>query len=115
MIRRPPRSTLFPYTTLFRSGEPGPAESRGHDPRSAEDPGADRDPHDHREPVAEAERALEIGHASGGGNVHRKRKGRSRLRPSRLSTSGSLPSAGGPPPPPPPPPRAPPPAPPPPP
>src|SRR2546422_6151269 len=26
MIRRPPRSTLFPYTTLFRS--PLPAESR---------------------------------------------------------------------------------------
>src|SRR3989442_9634962 len=26
MIRRPPRSTLFPYTTLFRSG------SRGHEP-----------------------------------------------------------------------------------
>src|SRR2546430_12788844 len=26
MIRRPPRSTLFPYTTLFRSeGEPGDA------------------------------------------------------------------------------------------
>src|SRR5256885_7141226 len=28
MIRRPPRSTLFPYTTLFRSltdGPPGPA------------------------------------------------------------------------------------------
>src|SRR5256885_11245716 len=24
MIRRPPRSTLFPYTTLFRSGFPGP-------------------------------------------------------------------------------------------
>src|SRR2546422_6635095 len=23
MIRRPPRSTLFPYTTLFRSGEDG--------------------------------------------------------------------------------------------
>src|SRR3712207_8342505 len=23
MIRPPPRSTLFPYTTLFRSGEPG--------------------------------------------------------------------------------------------
>src|SRR2546430_11970583 len=30
MIRRPPRSTLFPYTTLFRSiGSPtAPAESR---------------------------------------------------------------------------------------
>src|SRR5260221_5258548 len=30
MIRRPPRSTLFPYTTLFRSGqrdlEPQPAD-----------------------------------------------------------------------------------------
>src|SRR3712207_7335256 len=24
MIRRPPRSTLFPYTTLFRSGVRGP-------------------------------------------------------------------------------------------
>src|SRR5438876_4815960 len=24
MIRRPPRSTLFPYTTLFRSRSPGP-------------------------------------------------------------------------------------------
>src|SRR2546427_5484545 len=31
MIRRPPRSTLFPYTTLFRSGsdpEPGPDAAR---------------------------------------------------------------------------------------
>src|SRR5256885_4631565 len=28
MIRRPPRSTLFPYTTLFRSGDSGcPARS----------------------------------------------------------------------------------------
>src|SRR5256885_13093732 len=26
MIRRPPRSTLFPYTTLFRSGTLFPAE-----------------------------------------------------------------------------------------
>src|SRR2546430_6365024 len=25
MIRRPPRSTLFPYTTLFRSHEPSPS------------------------------------------------------------------------------------------
>src|SRR2546429_3605863 len=24
MIRRPPRSTLFPYTTLFRSNQPEP-------------------------------------------------------------------------------------------
>src|SRR5258708_23941812 len=27
MIRRPPRSTLFPYTTLFRSHSPGSAGS----------------------------------------------------------------------------------------
>src|ERR1039458_10520189 len=43
MIRRPPRSTLFPYTTLFRSGLPprrgprraGPRRSP-RDPRSEE-------------------------------------------------------------------------------
>src|SRR5256885_12333429 len=28
MIRRPPRSTLFPYTTLFRSGERGRWDGR---------------------------------------------------------------------------------------
>src|SRR3712207_8205521 len=27
MIRRPPRSTLFPYTTLFRSSPPDPRSS----------------------------------------------------------------------------------------
>src|SRR3712207_7053068 len=27
MIRRPPRSTLFPYTTLFRSGFPNAGKS----------------------------------------------------------------------------------------
>src|SRR3712207_8794594 len=29
MIRRPPRSTLFPYTTLFRSQAPFAAQDRG--------------------------------------------------------------------------------------
>src|SRR2546422_9744184 len=29
MIRRPPRSTLFPYTTLFRSTHPNPENRRG--------------------------------------------------------------------------------------
>src|SRR2546430_10432027 len=28
MIRRPPRSTLFPYTTLFRSGDAGAKEQQ---------------------------------------------------------------------------------------
>src|SRR5438552_11800918 len=45
MIRRPPRSTLFPYTTLFRSLSPGqprggadrrPRVSHGLRPRSEE-------------------------------------------------------------------------------
>src|SRR3712207_8103885 len=37
MIRRPPRSTLFPYTTLFRSGD-------GVGDRREADTGLDRDP-----------------------------------------------------------------------
>src|SRR3989441_8297420 len=32
MIRRPPRSTLFPYTTLFRSLPPEPASEIGDAP-----------------------------------------------------------------------------------
>src|SRR6266516_7190766 len=37
MIRRPPRSTLFPYTTLFRSpgASPAPPGSSGWPPPSA--------------------------------------------------------------------------------
>src|SRR3712207_8610517 len=35
MIRRPPRSTLFPYTTLFRSAAPGAAGDGGTDERAA--------------------------------------------------------------------------------
>src|SRR2546422_1821485 len=39
MIRRPPRSTLFPYTTLFRSeaGAPQAAPQAGSDRRAAQD------------------------------------------------------------------------------
>src|SRR3712207_8749862 len=32
MMRRPPRSTLFPYTTLFRSGRTGCARTGGPPP-----------------------------------------------------------------------------------
>src|SRR3712207_8761659 len=38
MIRRPPRSTLFPYTTLFRSGAQQGAPC-GFGPRRKERPG----------------------------------------------------------------------------
>src|SRR2546430_13590411 len=33
MIRRPPRSTLFPYTTLFRSHAPQPTDRPPHHER----------------------------------------------------------------------------------
>src|SRR2546427_976123 len=38
MIRRPPRSTLFPYTTLFRS--PAAPAARSHAPRGRATPAA---------------------------------------------------------------------------
>src|SRR5256885_7271514 len=37
MIRRPPRSTLFPYTTLFRSFEVGTVFRKGSGPRPEEE------------------------------------------------------------------------------
>src|SRR5689334_24882071 len=47
MIRRPPRSTLFPYTTLFRSVQRARSDrhrpDRGADAR-AEEPVHDREP-----------------------------------------------------------------------
>src|SRR6266576_6358072 len=36
MIRRPPRSTLFPYTTLFRSAPPPGSGRSATRPRTAE-------------------------------------------------------------------------------
>src|SRR2546427_6057249 len=46
MIRRPPRSTLFPYTTLFRSHRP-PARRPPAHPGSRRGPAAPR----HRDPA----------------------------------------------------------------
>src|SRR3712207_7991675 len=42
MIRRPPRSTLFPYTTLFRSRRPQPVrrDLRDHERRRDDGPRA---------------------------------------------------------------------------
>src|SRR2546430_7425876 len=43
MIRRPPRSTLFPYTTLFRSPwAPGPALQAAPPPTGAAAPARER-------------------------------------------------------------------------
>src|SRR3712207_8949525 len=49
MIRRPPRSTLFPYTTLFRSAQERGQEPRAHERGLAAARGAD-DGHEARGP-----------------------------------------------------------------
>src|SRR5215218_5544979 len=41
MIRRPPRSTLFPYTTLFRPARPGARPARRVGPRPPREAGGD--------------------------------------------------------------------------
>src|SRR5215204_2892252 len=46
MIRRPPRSTLFPYTTLFRSALPTEEKGLGALPDREGDPPPDRPRHD---------------------------------------------------------------------
>src|SRR3712207_7969001 len=43
MIRRPPRSTLFPYTTLFRSAEDEESSDRAERPDEPASAGADCD------------------------------------------------------------------------
>src|SRR3712207_8952784 len=52
MIRRPPRSTLFPYTTLFRSPTLAPATAAEPETPQEEvgdqDRRADQDAHEHR-------------------------------------------------------------------
>src|SRR2546430_8208946 len=56
MIRRPPRSTLFPYTTLFRSVEDQIAAPGGRDPVEDLHAGRHGDHHrrEHEEDVEEA-------------------------------------------------------------
>src|SRR5438105_8822567 len=43
MIRRPPRSTLFPYTTLFRSGEDASGRQAAARPRTTAGPARNPD------------------------------------------------------------------------
>src|SRR3712207_6951011 len=67
MIRRPPRSTLFPYTTLFRSERPPPVRARhgrrddpgggrAQRPRGLVHQGLLRRPGDRRPPALEGDR-----------------------------------------------------------
>src|SRR2546427_11878294 len=70
MIRRPPRSTLFPYTTLFRSRAAGrdQGELGGHEERVGQHEGQ------HRQ-QAEAER-FRAGAGHRGGDIGRVARGR---------------------------------------
>src|SRR2546425_10316772 len=76
MIRRPPRSTLFPYTTLFRSVPVVLAEPRPHErlaplapfPEAEERPGRKADGRvDHAPPRAEQRPAHRSGDFAGNG------------------------------------------------
>src|SRR2546430_14399167 len=57
MIRRPPRSTLFPYTTLFRSADNGESASAGAQPSMDGSPAdsADADAEEDGEAEADGE------------------------------------------------------------
>src|SRR5438270_114455 len=66
MLRRPPRSTLFPYTTLFRSGRSGRLgvpHGEQHPPQAAAAHLVSQHQHDrqpHQLEVVEGVRAVEL-------------------------------------------------------
>src|SRR3712207_9402682 len=67
MIRRPPRSTLFPYTTLFRSrgarrrsGGSPPSFARGRTPRSSRRPARGARPISSRSSLRSEEHTSEL-------------------------------------------------------
>src|SRR2546430_10325211 len=70
MIRRPPRSTLFPYTTLFRSVRGDRAHPAGADPRRRRRGGGrpDQSQRRPRRDSAENRRDREEGQGGGGGD-----------------------------------------------
>src|SRR5256886_17658125 len=65
MIRRPPRSTLFPYTTLFRSGPPCYCGKRGCVEAWLSGPAFERD---HAEHTGRTLSGREIVRAAAGGD-----------------------------------------------
>src|SRR2546430_11761654 len=64
MIRRPPRSTLFPYTTLFRSHRRGPLERLGGRQRRAIGTLRRHDVGDRRTPLGDGTRLRSEEHTS---------------------------------------------------
>src|SRR5258708_24712345 len=86
MTRRPPRSTLFPYTTLFRSGQSDPGEMGGGAAR------ADRDGHPPAADVAFATipRYRQGGHATGRRDADKRPVARSEEHTSELQSPDHL-------------------------
>src|SRR3989442_11781359 len=75
MIRRPPRSTLFPYTTLFRSRLRGALCRRHRARRDLRDAVPSR-----KEPALGASSSRELCRARAGGKVLEKTKDRKSTR-----------------------------------
>src|SRR3712207_8720913 len=76
MIRRPPRSTLFPYTTLFRSAAGGRAQVRAHARREL----GEREGLHHVVGGAEVEPAHPVGDLAARGQHHRSEEHTSELQ-----------------------------------
>src|SRR3712207_7238811 len=89
MIRRPPRSTLFPYTTLFRSGLAGDVDRRplrvGARGAGARVAGDLRTTHGDGEPVAAEEPLLRL-RPDVEGHPHGRAPGRSEEHTSELQS-----------------------------
>src|SRR3712207_8179431 len=83
MIRRPPRSTLFPYTTLFRS-----ERHRHHEPERVADPEEhDEEEHEHGVPRPEPPDELAERPGDGGGERLRRDRKSTRLNSSHANIS----------------------------
>src|SRR6266496_3779600 len=119
MIRRPPRSTLFPYTTLFRSARPqhtrrrprrpgrrvapGPADGAGrrraerHRAGRARAPAADRRVAGHRRPgpVRAARASAPAGRPLPRGRRHRRPQPQRVVRAGRAGVAGLRHPGGG--------------------
>src|SRR3712207_8162101 len=86
MIRRPPRSTLFPYTTLFRSALVAAAVLVGDEPSvDAED--ADLDAADRRQHAVPLAHLVGRAHGVVGGRCHRGDRKSTRLNSSHPNIS----------------------------
>src|SRR2546429_4087486 len=90
MIRRPPRSTLFPYTTLFRSPDRGP-DDHLHVQPGGEERGAVRARHDRHQHTDRKSTRLNSSHGYISYAVFclKKKKKLSTLEPSPMSRLNS--------------------------